>query len=172
LSARFGACDSALTSVFSLISTGGRINRIAPGLRWRRGSSCPAGGRRGVQSSHKAHKSIGPLQAAENACFVTGHDFSRAAYISEKEIRPLGPAARAWLSQHNYFQLDGFPQGLKPTNRWTASAARLKSCPVTKPVFPAACLAPEGIWAGMNSVSIRKNRGCHFRRPTSVRHIV
>src|ERR1035441_894485 len=48
-----------------------------------------------------------------------------------KMNRPLGPWARAKWSQHSSFQPDRFPPGLKPTIHWTASTARLKSCPDT-----------------------------------------
>src|ERR1035437_4081270 len=51
-----------------------------------------------------------------------------------KMNRPLGPGARAGWSQHSPFQPDRFPQGLKPAIHWTASTARLKSCPDTLPV--------------------------------------
>jgi hypothetical protein len=77
------------------------------------------------------------LVAHRAACFVTGHDFSRAE-SSPKEKSGFSPCGLL-------FQQDASLQGLKPAaSKEKAIAARLKSCPVTElcPILTAD-VAPE-----------------------------
>ena len=92
---------------------------------------------------------------------LKGHDFSRANKYNRMR-RALQAAEKLWISGEIE---GGGPAGAKARLYFQLFAARLKSCPVTKPSkvllissFSAACLAPEGC-ATENSVSNKFPQG-------------
>ena len=151
---------------------------------WNPGCFC-------AQAQHGKLRSMKPLiklrferarlyRLRKSTCFVTGHDFSRAASAikSTWALAPEGcfsgfslaicPLSAAFSALDVIYPLENddvatiglSPQGLKAGSFFELFAARLKSCPVTEQKSFCGCKAGLLVWASM---APRESPPCPFK---------